>query len=98
MSSNSGHQTMRTTTLILLLFLLLILVPSFSIQAASSPGFCSSKCKKRCSLAGFMDRCLLYCGVCCSKCHCVPSGTYGNRDECPCYRDMLNSKKKQKCP
>ncbi|KAF3503186.1 hypothetical protein F2Q69_00044229 [Brassica cretica] len=35
-----------------------------------------------------------------SRCddHCVPSGTYGNRDECPCYRDMKNSKGQPKCP
>ncbi|CAI0451859.1 unnamed protein product [Linum tenue] len=44
------------------------------------------------------DRCLKYCGICCDKCQCVPSGTYGNKDECPCYRDMKNSKGKPKCP
>ncbi|CAL9161199.1 unnamed protein product, partial [Musa hybrid cultivar] len=37
-----------------------------------------------------MDRCLRYCGVCFEECKCVPSGTYGNKDECPCYRDDLN--------
>ncbi|KAK1291412.1 Snakin-1 [Acorus calamus] len=36
--------------------------------------------------------------VCHSKCKCVPSGTYGNKDECPCYRDRVNSKGQSKCP
>ncbi|CAL9753058.1 unnamed protein product, partial [Musa acuminata subsp. burmannicoides] len=52
--------------------------------------FCESKCKVRCAKAGVMDRCLRYCGVCFEECKCVPSGTYGNKDECPCYRDDLN--------
>nr|GMD89163.1 casein kinase II subunit alpha-2-like [Ipomoea batatas] len=52
----------------------------------------------RCSKAGMMDRCLKYCGLCCEECNCVPSGTYGNKDECPCYRDKKNSKGNPKCP
>ncbi|KAL5706989.1 Snakin-1 [Ranunculus cassubicifolius] len=63
-----------------------------------APGFCNSKCKARCAKAGMKDRCLKYCGICCQECKCVPSGTYGNKDECPCYRDMKNSKGKDKCP
>lgn len=65
---------------------------------SSVEGFCDSKCKVRCSKAGAKDRCLKYCGICCKKCKCVPSGTYGNKQECPCYRDMKNSKGKPKCP
>ncbi|KMT19138.1 hypothetical protein BVRB_1g015340 [Beta vulgaris subsp. vulgaris] len=60
--------------------------------------FCDSKCNVRCSKAGYQDRCLKYCGICCEACQCVPSGTYGNKDECPCYRDKKNSKGKPKCP
>ncbi|GMN34986.1 hypothetical protein TIFTF001_005020 [Ficus carica] len=48
--------------------------------------------------AFLLDRCLKYCNICCDKCHCVPSGTYGNKDECPCYRDLKNSKGTSKCP
>ncbi|XP_072080358.1 uncharacterized protein [Arachis hypogaea] len=33
---------------------------------------------------------LKYCGICCQECKCVPSGTYGNKHECPCYRDKPN--------
>ena len=61
---------------------------------------CNGKCNARCSKAGRQDRCLKYCNICCEKCddHCVPSGTYGNKDECPCYRDTKNSNGKPKCP
>ncbi|KAL5706984.1 hypothetical protein ACHQM5_025087 [Ranunculus cassubicifolius] len=54
--------------------------------------------RPKCAKAGMRDRCLNYCGICCQECNCVPSGTYGNKDECPCYRDMKNSKGKDKCP
>ncbi|KAF3435515.1 hypothetical protein FNV43_RR22604 [Rhamnella rubrinervis] len=64
---------------------------------AMSP-FCSNKCATRCSKAGMRDRCMKFCGICCKECKCVPSGTYGNKHECPCYRDKLNSKLKPKCP
>ncbi|KAL2995971.1 hypothetical protein AAZX31_10G247100 [Glycine max] len=60
--------------------------------------YCSNKCSDRCSSAGVKDRCLRYCGICCAECKCVPSGTYGNKHQCPCYRDKLNKKGKPKCP
>ncbi|GAV84534.1 GASA domain-containing protein [Cephalotus follicularis] len=69
----------------------------FDVTNAGSP-FCDSKCEVRCSKAGVHDRCLKYCGICCAKCHCVPSGTYGNKHQCPCYMDLKNSKGKSKCP
>ncbi|XP_056695767.1 uncharacterized protein [Spinacia oleracea] len=58
---------------------------------------CGSKCGVRCSKSGH-DRCMRFCQICCEKCNCVPSGTYGNKHECPCYRDMRNSKGNPKCP
>ncbi|PIN11386.1 hypothetical protein CDL12_16008 [Handroanthus impetiginosus] len=60
--------------------------------------FCKDKCAVRCSKASRQKRCLLYCGICCTKCNCVPPGTYGNKDACPCYRDLKNSKGQPKCP
>ncbi|WOG90751.1 hypothetical protein DCAR_0309995 [Daucus carota subsp. sativus] len=80
-----------------LLVLALVLGQSLQTTMAGS-SFCDSKCAVRCSKAGVQDRCLKYCGICCEACHCVPSGTYGHKDECPCYRDMKNSKGKPKCP
>uniref|UniRef100_A0A7N0SXI0 Uncharacterized protein n=1 Tax=Kalanchoe fedtschenkoi TaxID=63787 RepID=A0A7N0SXI0_KALFE len=81
-----------------LILLCLVLFSSFLQTSAAGSGFCDSKCAVRCSKAGYKDRCLKYCGICCRECQCVPSGTYGNKDECPCYRDMKNSKGNPKCP
>ncbi|KAF4353464.1 hypothetical protein G4B88_020178 [Cannabis sativa] len=55
-------------------------------------------CEVRCGKARRKDRCLKYCGICCKACKCVPSGTYGNKSECPYYRDKLSSKGTPKCP
>ena len=88
----------------LVLLLIIVLTASYIEQTSAtfvvSSAFCSGKCKVRCSKASVKDRCLKYCGICCAKCNCVPSGTYGNKDECPCYRDMVTggAKKKPKCP
>ncbi|KAH7846889.1 hypothetical protein Vadar_019353 [Vaccinium darrowii] len=76
----------------------LVLSSSFLPNAMAGSSFCDSKCGVRCSKAGVKDRCLKYCGICCEECKCVPSGTYGHKDECPCYRDKKNSKGKSKCP
>ncbi|CAF2082453.1 unnamed protein product [Brassica rapa] len=60
---------------------------------------CGGKCNVRCSKASQHDLCIKDCNICCQKCNgCVPSGTFGHRDECPCYRDMKNSKGGPKCP
>ncbi|XVF39841.1 hypothetical protein PTKIN_Ptkin01aG0064600 [Pterospermum kingtungense] len=88
---------MKLALVTCLLVFLVLSSSLFEVSTAGS-GFCKSKCKARCSKAGIKDRCLKYCGICCSKCKCVPSGTYGNKHECPCYRDMKNSKGKPKCP
>ncbi|KDP41652.1 hypothetical protein JCGZ_16059 [Jatropha curcas] len=76
----------------------LLLTSSFFELTKAGSAFCDSKCGARCANAGVKDRCLKYCGICCEKCKCVPSGTYGNKHECPCYRDYKNSKGKPKCP
>ncbi|KAI8028966.1 Snakin-1 [Camellia lanceoleosa] len=50
-------------------------------QATPPSGYpCDSKCTDRCSKAGEKTRCLTDCGICCKKCECVPSGTFGNKD------------------
>ncbi|KAL2346459.1 hypothetical protein Fmac_000459 [Flemingia macrophylla] len=80
------------------LLVCLVLSSSFLEISMAGSGFCDSKCAQRCAKAGVKDRCLKFCGICCEKCKCVPSGTYGNKHECPCYRDLKNSKGKGKCP
>ncbi|KAK1267860.1 Snakin-1 [Acorus gramineus] len=89
-------QHISSTTLV---FLLLLLASSFLHEASAASEVCHSKCKVRCSKAGVWDRCFKYCLDCCDVCkECVPSGTYGNKDECPCYRDRVNRKGQSKCP
>ncbi|THU48873.1 hypothetical protein C4D60_Mb06t03590 [Musa balbisiana] len=82
--------------------ILLILFTSSCAQLAMArSAFCDSKCKVRCSKASLQDRCLKFCGLCCEVCRCVPSGTYGNKDECPCYRDKytgVGKRRRPKCP
>ncbi|PSS02666.1 Snakin-1 like [Actinidia chinensis var. chinensis] len=60
--------------------------------------YCPQKCKARCGRAGVKNRCIKYCGICCAECKCVPSGAYGNKHQCPCYRNKVSSKGKPKCP
>ncbi|KAF8047714.1 hypothetical protein N665_2853s0001 [Sinapis alba] len=86
-------------------FLVLIILPFMLLPATAAPGriggmevYCGSRCRGRCAKAGFQDRCIKYCGICCRQCKCVPSGTFGNKHQCPCYRDKLSSKGKPKCP
>ncbi|MFS8010870.1 putative gibberellin regulated protein [Helianthus anomalus] len=100
---------------ILLIATLLLFTSSFSVvdsiiataptAAAPAPSpipstlGCDDKCAKRCANAGYKERCLKYCGICCVKCQgCVPSSPYADKGECPCYRDLKNSKGKDKCP
>lgn len=61
---------------------------------------CGKKCGTRCiNVKARPERCLKYCNLCCNNCKgCVPSGQYGNKDECPCYRDMKSKVGKPKCP
>ncbi|VVA90862.1 unnamed protein product [Arabis nemorensis] len=81
-------------------FVIVLLLTSsfFELSSADSPAACGGKCNVRCAKASQHEECLKYCNICCGKCNCVPSGTFGNKDECPCYRDMRNSKGGSKCP
>ncbi|XP_044509797.1 peamaclein-like [Mangifera indica] len=81
-----------------LLLCSLLLSSSFLEPAFAGSPFCDAKCATRCSKASEKVRCLKYCGICCEECKCVPSGTYGHKDECPCYRDKRDSKGRPKCP
>ncbi|KAJ6700077.1 GIBBERELLIN-REGULATED PROTEIN 13 [Salix purpurea] len=35
---------------------------------------------------------------CCAKCLCVPAGTYGNKQSCPCYNNWKTKRGGPKCP
>ncbi|ERM96714.1 hypothetical protein AMTRI_Chr12g269950 [Amborella trichopoda] len=87
---------MKTSGVAIFLLALLCL-SSVPVSLGGSP-FCNAKCGVRCSKAAVMDRCIKYCRLCCEECNCVPSGTYGNKDQCPCYRDKLSKNRNPKCP
>ncbi|XP_021854020.1 gibberellin-regulated protein 12-like [Spinacia oleracea] len=86
-------------------FMLLVLMSMLIIEVsmAGGPGSltkreCPSACDYRCSKTHHRKPCLLYCNKCCVKCLCVPSGTYGNKEECPCYNNWKTQEGKPKCP
>ncbi|XP_068640817.1 snakin-2-like [Aristolochia californica] len=59
---------------------------------------CGAACAARCRLVSRPNRCLRACGTCCGRCNCVPPGTYGNREQCPCYASLTTRGNKPKCP
>ncbi|KAK9664078.1 hypothetical protein RND81_14G018100 [Saponaria officinalis] len=86
-------------------FLLLILVSTMVIEVsqAGGPGSltpeqCPGACDVRCSATSHRKPCLFFCNKCCDKCLCVPSGTYGHKEECPCYNDWKTQEGGPKCP
>ncbi|CAL0306427.1 unnamed protein product [Lupinus luteus] len=83
----------------------LILAMALVIQVAYGggegsirPEGCLGACDYRCSETHHKKPCLLYCNQCCQKCLCVPSGTYGNKQECPCYNNWKTQEGTAKCP
>ncbi|EES16564.1 hypothetical protein BDA96_08G023400 [Sorghum bicolor] len=62
------------------------------------PSQCGGECKRRCSKTHHKKPCLFFCNKCCAKCLCVPPGTYGNKDTCPCYNNWKTKRGGPKCP
>ncbi|XP_066347130.1 cypmaclein-like [Miscanthus floridulus] len=52
----------------------------------------------RCALSSRQNLCRRACGSCCARCHCVPPGTAGNHDVCPCYAAITTRGGRPKCP
>ncbi|OAY74687.1 Gibberellin-regulated protein 12 [Ananas comosus] len=67
-------------------------------EGSVPPEECPVKCEYRCSATSHKKPCLFFCNECCQKCHCVPSGTYGHKEECPCYNNWKTKEGKPKCP
>ncbi|KMT01466.1 hypothetical protein BVRB_9g214730 [Beta vulgaris subsp. vulgaris] len=59
---------------------------------------CGAACGVRCSATKRPNLCKRACGSCCSRCNCVPPGTSGNYEACPCYAGLTTHGKKPKCP
>ncbi|CAA7404503.1 unnamed protein product [Spirodela intermedia] len=85
---------------VLVVFLLLSLTVLAEESSTVAGGVnCGFACARRCSKTSRRNMCLRSCGGCCRKCQCVPPGTAGNKEFCPCYasirtRDGL----RPKCP
>ncbi|KAJ7961614.1 Gibberellin-regulated family protein [Quillaja saponaria] len=82
-----------------------MLVMAFAIQLSYAgregslrPEECPKACDYRCSKTQHKNPCLEYCNQCCAKCLCVPSGTYGHKEECPCYNNWKTKEGGPKCP
>ncbi|XP_045812812.1 gibberellin-regulated protein 12-like [Trifolium pratense] len=83
----------------------LMLVITFVIQdvygggeGSLRPEQCAGACDYRCSKTQYHKACITYCNICCEKCLCVPSGTYGHKEECPCYDHWKTKRGTPKCP
>ncbi|KAA8537521.1 hypothetical protein F0562_027129 [Nyssa sinensis] len=59
---------------------------------------CGAACTARCRLSSRPRLCKRACGTCCARCNCVPPGTSGNVEVCPCYANMTTHGNKRKCP
>ncbi|KAL8172106.1 hypothetical protein V2J09_023910 [Rumex salicifolius] len=59
---------------------------------------CGAACEARCSLSSRPNLCKRACGTCCMRCNCVPPGTSGNQELCPCYYAQTTRGGKRKCP
>ncbi|KAK2975504.1 hypothetical protein RJ640_027631 [Escallonia rubra] len=59
---------------------------------------CAPRCTTRCSNTAYKKPCLFFCRKCCAKCLCVPPGTYGNKQFCPCYNNWKTKRGGPKCP
>ncbi|KAI3507457.1 hypothetical protein L1887_22443 [Cichorium endivia] len=62
------------------------------------PQECAPRCTNRCSKTAFKKPCMFFCQKCCATCLCVPPGTYGNKQFCPCYNDWKTKRGGPKCP
>ncbi|XP_044511911.1 gibberellin-regulated protein 2-like [Mangifera indica] len=86
------------TTLVLILFCF-VLVHELEMHMVEAEKIdCKSKCNYRCSKASRQKMCIRACNTCCKRCNCVPPGTSGNTDVCPCYATMTTHGGRLKCP
>ncbi|KAK2660720.1 hypothetical protein Ddye_007253 [Dipteronia dyeriana] len=92
---------------VLLSLLVLHLVEAdheMQVSTNAKPGYaspkidCGAACKARCQLSSRPNLCKRACGTCCGKCSCVPPGTAGNYEVCPCYAALTTHGGRRKCP
>ncbi|CAN1184745.1 Gibberellin-regulated protein 9 [Linum perenne] len=66
--------------------------------APQPPIDCGAACGERCKETKRPNLCKRACGSCCAKCGCVPPGTSGNHNVCPCYANLTTRNQVHKCP
>ncbi|GMJ07884.1 hypothetical protein HRI_004457600 [Hibiscus trionum] len=64
----------------------------------AQPIDCGVACEGRCRLSKRQNLCKRSCGSCCARCKCVPPGTAGNHEACPCYANLRTRNNVRKCP
>ncbi|CAL1391026.1 unnamed protein product [Linum trigynum] len=96
---------LRCSMVLLLLLMVLVLSQETQLVSGSSmtqgslrPQECGGRCSARCSATSYKKPCMFYCQKCCAKCLCVPPGTYGNKQSCPCYNNWKTKRGGPKCP
>ncbi|KAJ7969413.1 Gibberellin regulated protein [Quillaja saponaria] len=67
-------------------------------EGSLQPQECGPRCTGRCSKTAYKKPCMFFCQKCCAKCLCVPPGTYGNKQFCPCYNNWKTKRGGPKCP
>ncbi|XP_022153040.1 protein GAST1-like [Momordica charantia] len=67
-------------------------------EGTLQPQECGGRCTARCSATAFKKPCMFFCKKCCATCLCVPPGTYGNKQMCPCYNNWKTKRGGPKCP
>ncbi|XP_031387087.1 protein RSI-1-like isoform X1 [Punica granatum] len=67
-------------------------------EGSLHPQDCAPRCTHRCSATSYKKPCMFFCQKCCAKCLCVPPGTYGNKQVCPCYNNWKTKSGGPKCP
>ncbi|XP_047052834.1 cypmaclein-like [Lolium rigidum] len=80
------------------LVVLLLLVETTADQTQVRGADCGGACSYRCSKSSRPNLCRRACNTCCRRCGCVPPGTAGNEDVCPCYAHMTTHNGRHKCP
>ncbi|GMH03266.1 hypothetical protein Nepgr_005105 [Nepenthes gracilis] len=98
-----SHRSLMASILLSLLLLQLVgadeTASGYGTRTATGEKIdCGAACIARCRLASRQNMCLRACGTCCARCNCVPPGTSGNEDVCPCYNTMTTHGGRHKCP
>ncbi|XP_020275182.1 protein GAST1-like [Asparagus officinalis] len=74
-------------------------LPTYGVtQGSLQPQECPGRCTQRCSATQYRKPCMFFCKKCCETCLCVPPGTYGNKQSCPCYNNWKTKRGGPKCP